>query len=149
MFKEVDTHNELSFIVDAQVLMAKETENLVLDKDIVTKGVNHLYNTPALGRYYIYYNSKNEPLACLLTTFEWSDWRNATCLWIQSVYVLPENRGKGIFKEMYAHLKSQVEESSEYSGLRLYVDKSNKKAQSVYDAVGMSKEHYELYEWLK
>jgi len=25
----------------------------------------------------------------LLTTFEWSDWRNGTILWIQSVYVLP------------------------------------------------------------
>jgi len=149
MFKKVDNIEELSFIIDAQVLMAKETENLDLDKDVVRMGVHHLFKTPALGCYYIYYSRDNNALACLLTTYEWSDWRNATCLWIQSVYVLPEYRGKGIFKEMYAHLKELVANSNEYSGLRLYVDKSNKKAQSVYDSVGMTKEHYELYEWLK
>jgi hypothetical protein len=42
-----------------------------------------------------------------------------------------------------------VRESDELVGLRLYVDKSNKDAQSVYQTMGMTGEHYDLYEWLK
>jgi ribosomal protein S18 acetylase RimI-like enzyme len=42
-----------------------------------------------------------------------------------------------------------VEESKDLRGLRLYVDKSNANAQKVYEALGMSGEHYHLYEWLK
>ena len=42
-----------------------------------------------------------------------------------------------------------VRNSDKYAGLRLYVDKTNTSAQEVYTRLGMSKEHYELYEWLK
>jgi len=29
------------------------------------------------------------------------------------------------------------------------VDKQNKSAQKIYEKLGMSKDHYEMYEWLK
>ena len=46
-------------------------------------------------------------------------------------------------------IKSIVEESDKYMGLRLYVDKTNLKAQKVYNRVGMDGEHYKLFEWFK
>jgi ribosomal protein S18 acetylase RimI-like enzyme len=70
-------------------------------------------------------------------------------LWIQSVYVLPEWRRRGIYKKLYEHLKRQVEQSPDLRGLRLYVDQRNTAAQEVYERLGMTKEHYQLYEWLK
>ena len=42
-----------------------------------------------------------------------------------------------------------VRESDQYAGLRLYVDKTNLRAIDVYQKLGMSDEHYHLYEWLK
>jgi len=42
-----------------------------------------------------------------------------------------------------------VENSDSIRGLRLYVDKRNIKAQKVYDAIGMTGEHYTTYEWMK
>ena len=80
---------------------------------------------------------------------EWSDWRNGTVLWIHSLYVIPEVRRHGVFKKLYLNLKKQVEQSPELVGLRLYVDKQNNLAQTIYEKLGMSRDHYELYEWLK
>jgi ribosomal protein S18 acetylase RimI-like enzyme len=65
------------------------------------------------------------------------------------VYVTPENRKNGVYKALYSHLKQMVNESNEYRGLRLYVDKTNLDAQKVYESLGMSGEHYHLYEWMK
>jgi len=33
--------------------------------------------------------------------------------------------------------------------VRLYVDKRNAAAQRVYERLGMTREHYDLFEWLK
>lgn len=84
-----------------------------------------------------------------LTIPEWSDWRNGTVLWIHSLYVIPKEREKGVFKKMFNFLKSMVEKSPEFIGLRLYVDKKNTSARKVYEKLGMNKDHYLLYEWLK
>ncbi len=84
-----------------------------------------------------------------MTIPEWSDWRNGTILWIHSLYVVPEVRRKGVFTKLYQYLKQRVEGSDELMGLRLYVDKNNTGAQKVYENLGMNKDHYVMYEWLK
>jgi len=133
-------------IVDFQIRMAKETEDLALNYDLVSKGVLAALNDSNKGVYYIA-ELENKAVASLLTTYEWSDWRNGLVLWIQSVYVLPEFRGKGIYKEMYLHLKSKVQNNKDLLGLRLYVEKDNKNAQKVYSKLGMDGEHYQMFEW--
>ncbi len=139
---------DLEFIVAAQMSMANETENFILDKKILTLGVEAVFNNPAKGEYYMA-RYMNETAGMLLTVPEWSDWRNGTVLWIHSVYVLPKYRKLGVFKLLYLHLKKMVETSTTYRGLRLYVDKRNLNAQAVYTKLGMDNHHYELYEWLK
>ncbi|MFZ2148007.1 MAG: GNAT family N-acetyltransferase [Sedimentisphaerales bacterium] len=135
-------------IVELQLQMARETEGLELDKTVVSKGVHGVFQEPARGTYWIA-EEKGEVLGVLLAIPEWSDWRNATVLWIHSLYVIPKARGQGVFKKLYLNLKKQVEQSQELAGIRLYVDKQNKPAQKVYEKLGMNKHHYELYEWLK
>lgn len=139
---------DLNFIATSQVAMAFETENLKLDPSTVEKGVRAVLTDATKGEYFIA-KVKGEPLACLLTIPEWSDWRNGTVLWIHSVYVLSSARGMGLYKELYLHLKEKVQQTPELRGLRLYVDKSNVRAQEVYSRLGMNKEHYELFEWMK
>ena len=70
-------------------------------------------------------------------------------LWIQSVYVVPEERGQGVYRALYERVRRQVEESDVLKGIRLYVDKRNAAAQRVYARLGMTREHYDLFEWLK
>jgi len=135
-------------IVELQLKMAQETEGLDLNRDVVSKGVCGVFQEPARGTYWVA-EEEGEILAVLLAIPEWSDWRNGTVLWIHSLYVVPEARGRGVFKKLYLNLKKQVEQSPELVGLRLYVDKQNKSAQKIYEKLGMSRDHYELYEWLK
>ena len=135
-------------IVELQLKMAQETEGLELDRGVVSKGVRAVFRHPAHGTYWIA-EEKGEILGVLLAIPEWSDWRNGTVLWIHSLYVIPEARRQGVFKKLYLNLKEQVEQSPDLVGLRLYVDRQNKSAQEIYDKLGMNKDHYELYEWLK
>jgi GNAT superfamily N-acetyltransferase len=140
--------SDLERIVELQLRMAQETEGLRLDRDVVSKGVQGVFQEPARGTYWVA-EEKGELLGMLLAIPEWSDWRNGTVLWVHSLYVIGQARRRGVFKKLYLNLKKQVEQSPELMGLRLYVDKTNKPAQEVYEKLGMSKEHYELYEWLK
>ena len=140
--------SDLERIVELQVLMAQETEGLTLDRDVVSRGVRGVFQEPARGTYWVA-EENGELLGMLLAIPEWSDWRNGTVLWIHSLYVIGQARRRGVFKKLYLNLKRQVEQSPELMGLRLYVDKTNKPAQKVYERLGMNKHHYELYEWLK
>ena len=135
-------------IADFQVRMALETESIHLDKPTVIKGVSAVFNDNSLGQYFIA-KKDDKVIASLMITYEWSDWRNAKVWWIQSVFVLPEYRRKGIFSKFYQYIKSIVNEDTSIGGLRLYVDKTNVSAQNTYNKVGMNGEHYQLFEWMK
>jgi GNAT superfamily N-acetyltransferase len=144
---------DAGFIVQSQLAMAHETEEMQLDPPTVQKGVAAVFADPAKGEYFI--AEIQDPLrgafsvGCLLTIPEWSDWRNGAVLWIHSVYVLPEHRINKVFKAMYGHLRAMVENNDGMRGLRLYVDKRNTRAKAVYEKLGMTADHYELYEWMK
>lgn len=139
---------DIPTIADFQIKMAFESENLKLDPSTVSQGVSAVFDDPSKGKYWLA-EIQGEVVGCLLTIPEWSDWRNGTVLWIHSVYVRPDFRKIGVYKKLYLHLKTLVEESKDLRGLRLYVDKGNSLAQTVYENLGMSGEHYHLYEWLK
>jgi len=134
-------------IVEFQIRMAHESEGLKLERAKVSDGVRAVFSDSAKGRYWVA-EEDGRLLGVLLTIPEWSDWRNATVLWIHSLYVVPEARRRGVFKKLYLHLRALVERSPELVGLRLYVDKGNRRAQKAYEAMGMTREHYHLYEWL-
>ena len=143
-------YKESKLIVEYQKKMAWETEALQLDEKQLTKGVEAIFEDFNKGIYYVAEDKDSgEVVGCLLTTPEWSEWRNGTVLWIQSVYVDEGYRGKGVFKALYKHIQDIVHKDKDLRGIRLYVDKTNVSAQKVYDAIGMNGEHYQLYEWMK
>jgi ribosomal protein S18 acetylase RimI-like enzyme len=80
-----------------------------------------------------------------MITYEWSDWRDGDFWWIQSVYVAPEARRRGVFRALYRHVEAKAREARA-CGLRLYVEGANANAQATYRGLGMSASHYELYE---
>ena len=142
------TEQDIPSLLDFQLKMALETENITLEIISLTMGVHRLFKDSTKGRYYVA-EAHGEVVGCLMTTYEWSDWRNGTVLWIQSVYVAKEHRGQGVYKEMYEHIKQLVENDPDLKGIRLYVDKNNTAAQHTYQKIGMNGEHYTVYEWMK
>lgn len=143
---EVSPH-DLSFaeaITRFQVDMAMESEGFALDYERTLKGVKAVLQDEAKGRYVLAIID-GHPVGSLMLTREWSDWNCCWYLWIQSVYVSPEHRNKGIYKAMYNEVL-RLAESEGTSQVRLYVDKDNRKAQAVYERLGMSECHYLMYE---
>ena len=140
-------HTEGNTIVDFMIAMAKETEGLQLEKSVLLPGVNAVFDDERKGVYYVAIID-GEIAGSLMTTFEWSDWRNAWVLWVQSVYTHPDYRGQGVYKSLYQNLVQKVD-AGEYAGIRLYVDKTNTPAQKVYKKLGMDGSHYHFYEWMK
>jgi ribosomal protein S18 acetylase RimI-like enzyme len=81
----------------------------------------------------------------LMVITEWSDWRNGQWWWIQSVYVAPEARRRGVFRALFAEVSARARAAAA-RGLRLYVGRENTGAQATYSALGMHHAKYELYE---
>jgi len=140
--------SDLPTIVEFQLAMAQETENLQLDKPTVEKGVAAAFKDSGKGQYFVS-EIDGEIASSLMITPEWSDWRNGVVYWIQSVFVKEEFRRLGIYRKMYAYIQDLVKQDENVRGIRLYVDKSNIKAQKTYESTGMNGEHYQLFEWMK
>lgn len=140
--------SDLEKIIDFQQKMAKETEGLILKKQTVAKGVRAVLQDRHKGVYYMVEHN-SEVVGMLMTIPEWSDWRNSTVIWIHSLYIQSQYRRKGAFKTLYRYLKIKVKGSAKFGGLRLYVEKTNTPARRVYEKLGMTKDHYLMYEWLK
>lgn len=141
-------HTDAETIVQFQIAMAKETEDVDLDPETCGRGVGAVFATPRLGRYFVA-EIEGRVVGSLMITQEWSDWRAATVWWIQSVFVPSEFRGLGVYGRLYGHIQTLIANDSEVSGLRLYVDRRNIAAQSVYARLGMNGDHYQVFEWMK
>ncbi len=140
--------SDAATIVDFQIAMAHETEDFALDREICSRGVGGVFDDSSRGRYFVG-ESGGRIIASLMITPEWSDWRDGVVWWIQSVYVVPELRRRGIYAGLYEHVKRIAQQEPRIKGIRLYVDKRNTTAQEVYRRLGMNGEHYRVFEWMK
>ena len=137
--------SEASDLVEFNQAMALETEGKKLDSRILRSGVEAVFNDEKKG-FYVVAEEAESIIGGLMITFEWSDWRGRWFWWIQSVYILPEFRGQGVYRLLYEFVKAEAEKSKNVCGFRLYVEKENMNAQKVYEKLGMESSHYLMYE---
>jgi len=139
------TRADIAFLVEANAAMAWETEKKTLDRELLARGVSAVLDEPRRGFYLIAEHCAAAAAACLLITYEWSDWRNGDWWWIQSVYVRPDHRRHGVFRSLYRHVEAAARAAPGVVGLRLFVEWDNERAQRTYAALGMQQEHYHMY----
>ena len=135
---------DIGFLVEANAAMAWETEAKSLDRERLGRGVSAVFEQPRRG-FYLIAERGGQPAGCLLITYEWSDWRDGDWWWIQSVYVLPDQRRHGVFRSLYRHVEALARATPGVVGLRLFVEWENERAQRTYQALGMQQEHYHMY----
>ena len=123
-------------IVDFNQRLAAETENMELNVDLLTSGVKAALADSAKARYFVA-SAGEAVVGQLMHTWEWSDWRNGMIWWLQSVYVVPEHRGQGVFRMLYDHVERLAENDAGVVGIRLYVETENDAARAVYEKLGM------------
>jgi ribosomal protein S18 acetylase RimI-like enzyme len=125
--------------------LAFETENKTLDTEATLLGTRAVLDDPGKG-FYLIAERSGEMVGQLQITYEWSDWRNGVFWWIQSVYVAPNARRTGVYRALHDYVFSEARKAGNVCGVRLYVDKENRNAQSTYRAMGMQAAHYDIYE---
>ena len=138
------TLDDLPVIVDWNIRLARETENMRLDRDTITRGVRAALSDENKALYFVA-EIDGQLVGMLMITYEWSDWRNGNIWWIQSLYVTPELRRRGVFHALYQHVHN-LAQSNNVKGLRLYVEQTNTIAQTTYEHVGMTNSHYLMFE---
>ena len=141
------TPDDAALLIAFNVAVALETEGKELLPEVVGAGVRSLLANRAAGFYVI--AEDDRPVGALMITTEWSDWRNGSFWWVQSVYVRPESRRRGVYKALYRHVQDLASQDPKVCGFRLYVEKQNRSAQTTYRALGMKPTHYLVFEELK
>ena len=139
------TPRDIGALVECNAAMAKETENKSLDLDRLTNGVAAVFESPQKG-FYLVAEAGGSVVGGLLITFEWSDWRNGTFWWIQSVYVRPGWRRRGIYQMIHRWVYDTAQSLPDVCGIRLYVHKGNHVAQRTYSSLEMASTEYQLME---
>jgi GNAT superfamily N-acetyltransferase len=93
--------------------LARETEARTLDGQLLQAGVETILQDPTKGWYAVAVSSddsaQSKVVGQILITYEWSDWRNGNFWWLQSLYVDPEYRQQGVFRQLYDYVHRQAQ----------------------------------------
>ncbi len=144
-----DAHStDVGIIAQLNIKLAQETEAKTLDEAIVRRGVEIALSDPDKLRYWIAERG-GRVIGISAISKEWSDWRCGWIWWIQSVYVIESERGRGVFRALFDAIKSASESAPDVIGLRLYVEQENERAQRTYQAVGLHPAGYHVFEQLR
>jgi GNAT superfamily N-acetyltransferase len=138
---------DVETLVDFNIALCRETEDRDLHRATVLQGVERFISESARGRYFVALIA-GEVVGQTAHTFEWSDWRSGEIWWIQSVYVHPLHRGRGVFRALFAHIKELGDKDTECCGIRLYMERENDGARKSYQRLGFSETGYEVLELL-
>lgn len=140
---------DAAMIESFSAAMALETEGRLLDRDRLHDGTVALLESPGRGFFMVAELEQfgdRRLLGQLMITYEWSDWRNGAFWWIQSVYVDPAWRRKGVYRRLHDAVIAIGKADKKMCGIRLYVARDNRAAQTVYRRVGLTPSMYEVYE---
>lgn len=140
----IATLDDLPNLVHGNSALAWESERKTLDDATLRLGIGNLLSDPHKG-FYTVAEHDGQTVGQMLITFEYSDWRNGWYWWIQSVYVWPEFRRGGVFRQLFQHIQARAIADPGVIGLRLYVERDNERAQKTYVALGLEEEPYLLF----
>ena len=139
------TIDDAASIADFNCRLALETEDKHLDRKVVRRGVELAFERSDMCRYLLAEADGRVVGQCMIT-YEWSDWRAGVLWWFQSVYVEKDFRRRGIFRRLYQHVEALARSDDTICGLRLYVENENHRAQQTYEALGMRRCDYLVFE---
>jgi len=125
--------------------LALESEDISLNIDVLTRGVQRALTHPDLCSYFVA-EVDGQVVGQTMITSELTDWRDGSIWWIQSVYVDQQHRRIGVFKALYHHILNLAKSRQDVRCIRLYVEEENERAHRTYEALGMEFTHYKVME---
>jgi len=136
--------SDVSTLIECNLSLADETESISLDKNILRLGIEKALELNDCR--YLVAELDNKIVGQTMLTSEWSDWRNGVIWWMQSVYVNPDYRKRGVFQSILKYIENLAEKTPEVKALRLYVMDDNQIARRAYQNLGIKNSSYLVYE---
>jgi malonyl-CoA/methylmalonyl-CoA synthetase len=135
---------DVNAIATANLALALESEGLRLEAEAAFEGVRAVFDRNVGARYFVAEVAGAYAGQVMITT-EWSDWRARPIWWLQSAYVHPAYRRRGVFKALFDAVVGAARHAGA-AGIRLYADRNNADAQAVYRRLDMDGDHYRVFE---
>lgn len=132
-------------LVEGNVRLAAESEGRTLDPATVERGVRAILSDPGGARYWVAEAGGAVRGQCLVT-IEPSDWTDGRYWWLQSVWVDPAWRRRGVFRALWDRVLEAAVREGDVAAVRLYVERENRPARAVYERLGMRPTGYRVYE---
>ena len=139
MRQAVDT--DIDTLVDFTLREAAEAEGVVLSVAAATRGVGGGFESPPRATYWVALAGDGSIVASTSVVTEWSNFHGGYYWWIQSLYIAPDHRGKGLLELLIDHL-ARVSRSAGALDLRLLVHRSNRRALRAYRRCGLTEGPY-------
>jgi len=137
------TLTDLERLVSFAVAEANEAEGLPKTHERVQEGINTALCDDSVAIYWVLEQGGAEVIGNVSVVKEWSNWNAGYYWWIQSIYLLPGFRGRGLMQKLIQTVK-QAARKEKALDLRLYVHKSNKRAIRAYRKTGFSDSEYKI-----
>ena len=121
---------------------AREAEGRSPDRSIVERAVLAAIADGKVERYWVA-TEGDELVGSSSVYSEWSDWNAAPYWWLQSFYLVPHARGRGLAARMIDHIEGEARAAGAVE-LRLYVHRDNARAARAYEKAGFADQPYRV-----
>jgi len=106
-------------------------------------GVRKGLEDESAAMYWLLVDDDARPAGSVSALTEWSDWRAGYYWWIQSIYLEPSHRGRGLVRLLLDAVRDEMLRQSGLE-LRLYVHRRNQAARKAYARAGFVGSPYEI-----
>lgn len=134
---------DLASLVAFTAEEAREAENSVKIPETLTRGIEVALRDRNVASYWVMTDIDDNPIGSISSVKEWSDWNAGYYWWIQSMYLKPDYRGKGLMRDLISCVELEMHREGGLE-LRLYVHKDNAVAKRAYEKVGFSFSDYQV-----
>ena len=134
---------DLPILVEFTSNEALEAESKPIDSARLEKGIGAALEDNAKAIYWVLIDEDGKPIGSISTLKEWSDWNAGFYWWVQSVYLVPEQRGKGHISILIDTVKEEMKRENGLE-LRLYVHNENKRAIRAYEKLSFKQLPYNI-----
>jgi RimJ/RimL family protein N-acetyltransferase len=135
--------DDLPYLVDFTAEEAREAEGSEKIPQTLARGIKAALKDPQIAMYWVVVDENDCPMGSVSSVREWSDWHAGFYWWIQSMYLKPGYRGKGLMTPLIDAVVSEMEKQGGLE-LRLYVHENNIAAKKAYQKVGFNRSKYEI-----
>jgi GNAT superfamily N-acetyltransferase len=122
---------------------AQEAEGKEKELAAVKRGVRGAFEAPPLATYWVAEAPDGRVVASTSVVTEWSNFHGGYYWWIQSLFIMPEHRGKGLIELLLDHI-SRAAALAGALELRLYARTENERALRAYRRCGFTVAPYTI-----